>query len=104
MAPITKQTGSRIAARSASPWPSQPPTVWKQRSAAGSPSVAAWVITGPEIPSGVPPPSWSSLMAPPGVRLANSRASATRALPLQYCSQQPRFPQPHSRPSGTTRT
>ena len=43
-------------------------------------------------------------MAPSGVRLANSRASATRALPLQYCSQQPRFPQPHSRPSGTTRT
>ena len=28
--------------------------VWKQRSAAGSPSVAAWVITGPEMPSGTP--------------------------------------------------
>jgi len=28
------------------------------------------VITGPEIPSGVPSPSWSSLIAPPGVRLA----------------------------------
>ena len=42
-------------------------------------------------------------MAPSGVRLANSRASATSAFPLQYCSQQPRFPQPHSRPSGTTR-
>ena len=26
-----------------------------------------------------------------------------RALPLAYCSQQPRLPQPHRRPSGTTR-
>src|SRR6202453_2389856 len=78
--------------------------VWKQRRAPGSPSIAAWVICGPEMPSGRPPPSCSSLIAPSGVRRANSRASATRALPLQYCSQQPRFPQPHSRPSGTTRT
>ena len=67
------------------------------RSAAtGSPSRAAWVTCEPVIPSGLPPASWSSRTAPaPGERRANSRASATRALPLAYCSQQPRLPHPH---------
>ena len=76
----------------------------KQRSAAGSPSLAASVTWGPPIAAGSPPTSWSSRLAPPGERMARSRASVTRALPLAYCSQQPRFPHPHRRPSGTTRT
>src|SRR5215472_17580048 len=95
--------GSRIAARSARPCPSQVPTIEKQRSAAGSPSLAAWVICGPPIAAASPSASWSRRIAPPGARMARSRASVTRALPLAYCSQQPRFPQPHRRPSGTTR-
>ena len=55
--PMTKQPGSRMAARSASPWPSQPPTVAKQRAATGSPSRAACVTCEPVIPSGLPPAS-----------------------------------------------
>ena len=55
------------------------------------------------MPSGAPPPSSRSRAPYRGSTVAISRASRTSARPLQYCSQQPRFPQPHRRPSGTTR-
>ena len=55
--PMTKQPGSSMAARSARPWPSHPPTVAKQRAATGSPSRAACVTCEPVIPSGLPPAS-----------------------------------------------
>ena len=66
----------------------------------GSPSRAASVISGPVIRSGSPPARSSSVWASSEPARAAARASRTRALPLAYCSKQPRLPQPHSRPSG----
>ena len=50
-------------------------------------------------PVGSPSHSSSSTL---GSRPSRSRAKRTRALPLEYCSQQPRPPHSHGRPSGTT--
>ena len=59
-------------------------------------------MSGPSIPSGVPSPNASRARAASGRSCARARASRTSAVPLAYCSQQPRWPQPQGRPSGTT--
>ena len=89
------------APRLASPRPSQRPIVVQIDSAAGSPSPAAAVTTGPVRPSSEPASS-SIRAAVAGESTASSRASRASARPEAYISQHPRFPQAHSRPSGTT--
>ena len=70
-------------------------------SAAGSPSAAAAVTTGPSMRSGEP--ASASIRSPAtGDSATSSRASRARARPEAYISQQPRLPQAHSRPSGTS--
>ena len=91
-----------IAARFAIPRPSQRPIAVKISTAAGSPSRAATVTSVPVSAAGWPPASSSSRRADTGDTSASSRASRASAVPLAYISQQPRLPQAHRRPSGTT--
>ena len=75
---------------------------WNSSIAAGSPACAACVTTGPVIAPTSPPTSASRPCATGEFDAASSRASRASALPLTYCSQQPRLPHSHLRPSGTT--
>ena len=99
--PITTTAGSRTAVSEAMPSPSQRPRAASCSIANGSPARAASVISGPVIRSGSPPARSSSApgeqRARPGPR---PRASRTSALPLAYCSKQPRLPQPQQQPVG----
>ncbi|CAB5029699.1 unannotated protein [freshwater metagenome] len=98
--PITKAVGSKTAAKSANPRPSQVPTPLKASMATRSPSSAALVKCAPWTPSGVPSPSDSRRPASPRLLAARALASRTSALPLAYCSQHPLRPQAHGNPSG----
>ena len=91
-----------IAARSARPRPNHRPAAVKISTAAGSPSRAASMTSIPVSSAGSPSTSCSSRCAATGDTPASSRASRASALPLAYISQQPRLPQAHRRPSGTT--
>ena len=96
---MTRQSGSKAATRLASPTPSQSPTSANASCASRSPAAAASVTIGPVSSCGLPPHISSSMVG----RVAKcSRAKRTRALPLQYCSQQPRPPHWQDRPPGTT--
>src|ERR1019366_3947156 len=97
--PSTNRPGSSTAASCARPRPSQVPTTSKQRSAATSPSCAAWVTIGPVIISGSPPARRNRSAAIAGEASASSWASCTNARPLAYCSQHPSSPHPQRRPS-----
>ena len=99
---MTNRPGSRAAATFARPRPSHSPTAAKASTAAGSPSRAAAVTVGPLMSSTRPRASSSMRCPRKGSVPAISRASRTSALPLQYCSQQPRRPQPQRWPSGTS--
>ncbi len=102
--PRMTSSGSRMAATEARPSPIHAPRSASSSTAAGSPSTAALVTSGPLSAAGSPAHS-SPRRAACGVpEMTSSRASRTRALPLAYCSQQPRLPQPQRIPFGTTRT
>src|SRR3954447_5478591 len=101
--PMTISSGSRSATTEAAPSPSQVPRSLSSSSAAGSPSLAARVTSWPRSADGSLPHSWARRAAMGVPDTTTSRASRTRALPLAYCSQHPRLPQPHRMPSGTTR-
>ena len=97
--PMTTTSGSRAATRLAAPTPSQSPTEAKARRATRSPSSAAVVTIGPVTRSGWPSHISAST---DGCSTIIVRALRTRALPEEYCSQQPRRPHSQAWPSGTT--
>ena len=78
------------------PSPSQRPSSASCSMANGSPSRAASVISGPVIRVRVAPGAVEQRLGEQRAGSARPRAaSRTRAVPLAYCSKQPRLPQPH---------
>ena len=84
------------------PTPSHWPMSWNSSTHMASPSRASSVTSGPVIAGMSPPTRSSSPCATGESAAASSRASRTSALPLAYCSQQPRLPHSQRCPPGTT--
>ncbi len=103
---MTNTSGSRTAASDAQPSPIHAPKLREQldRELVALHRQPA-VTCGPLIASASPPAGSKERGRALRVRSAAcARASRVSADPDAYCSQQPRCPQPHGKPSGTTRT